>query len=152
MAVLIKRHIIYVYVYNDRVGMFHWVDGVTCYSLMNPGFCHNILIDASGYSIDAMGVLGTIVYYVMTVTLAEVLCFTLTGCCWNTSISDRVFMGPVRQEGSSATSTQKTLNELRAAPTEERQRIRQMTINRIVASMRRRCVAVINNRAGFTRY
>ena len=39
-----------------------------------------------------------------------------------------------------------TLNELRAALTEEWQRIPQMTINR------RRCVAVINSRGGFTRY
>ena len=45
-----------------------------------------------------------------------------------------------------------TLNELCAALTEEWQSIPQMTINRLVASMRRQCVAVINSGGGFTRY
>ena len=45
-----------------------------------------------------------------------------------------------------------TLNELRAALTEEWQRIPQMNINRLVASMRRQCVAMINSRGVFTRY
>ena len=45
-----------------------------------------------------------------------------------------------------------TLDRLQAALTEEWQGIPQVTINRIVASMRRRCVAVINCRGSFTRY
>ena len=45
-----------------------------------------------------------------------------------------------------------TLDQLRAALTEEWQRIPQASINRLIASMRRRCVAVINNRGAFTRY
>ena len=44
----------------------------------------------------------------------------------------------------------KTLDQLRAALTEEWQRIPQVSINRLIASMRRRCVAVINNSGGLT--
>ena len=43
-------------------------------------------------------------------------------------------------------------DHLQAALTEEWQRIPQVSINRLVASMRRRCVAVINGRGSFTRY
>ena len=45
-----------------------------------------------------------------------------------------------------------TLNQLLAALMEEWQRIPQVSINRLIAPMRRRCVAVINNRVAFTRY
>ena len=45
-----------------------------------------------------------------------------------------------------------TLDQLRAALMEEWQRIPQVSINRLIASMQRRCVAVINNRGAFTRY
>ena len=60
-------------------------------------------------------------------------------------------MGPVRQEGSSGTSTA-TDFKFRAVLTEEWQRFLQMTTNRLVASMQRRCVALTNSRGGFTRY
>ena len=46
----------------------------------------------------------------------------------------------------------KTLDQLQAALTEEWQRIPQVSINRLVASMRRRCVAVMNSQGSFTRY
>ena len=45
-----------------------------------------------------------------------------------------------------------TLDQLRAALTEEWQCIQQVSINRLIASMRRRCVALINKRGAFTRY
>ena len=45
-----------------------------------------------------------------------------------------------------------TLDQLRAALTEEWQRIPRVSINRLIASVRRRCVAVFNSRGAFTRY
>ena len=46
----------------------------------------------------------------------------------------------------------RTLDQLYAVLTEDWQRIPHVSINRLVASVRRRCVAVINGRGAFTRY
>ena len=45
-----------------------------------------------------------------------------------------------------------TLDQLRAALMEEKQRIPQVSIKILIASMRRRCVAVINSLGASTRY
>ena len=48
---------------QEARGLFdgQFVDRVTCYSLTNPGFCYDPLMDALGYFIDAGSVLVTTV-------------------------------------------------------------------------------------------
>ena len=50
------------------------------------------------------------------------------------------------------TQQPETLDQLRIALEDEWQRIHMASINRLIASMHRRCQAVIDNRGSFTRY